>query len=338
MGCILDPVDRLDWIKLVPKASNGDMPAMAVAMQLAPMINSKLGYAYPSIAYMVNASGLSRKTIIRGIKSLESFGLISIERYVRKVNKYRLISKEHPVVLVPNQTLPSPSLGTTLVPNQTLPLVPDETPQSRMSNQGINQGSNQRGRKSAKETLPMPIDNVILNLDKITGEESWDDVKQTSWVKILRINGCPITESNWLEWYGLICRSFKGDTQACANAAQGLLAKERWPENIESLVNPPKEKITPEIVSNRLRELMVEICDEVYVKNESILKAAHIYGPSQLINLAHHVKPFGDGLTKDAFRDWFMGRPSPYGGWDYYEPKNQLEHHMTLEAIIEELK
>lgn len=321
----MDPIERLNWIGKVTKSTNGNLAAMAVAMQIAPMINSKLGYAYPSLTYMVKESGLSMNTIVRGIKTLESSGLLSIERDHRKVNKYRLITKVLPGEVVAGQQVGTASLGSRVLPDEAVKVLPGEVVQSRISNRVINKGPNRGGS-------PM-LDNIIISMEDITGKEPWEAIREAPWFLQLKAGRCIVTKDNWLEWYGLICDVFKGDPKACADAAKELSKDERWPDKVEKYINPPKEKITTEMVGNRLRELMCQRCTEVYVKNAVLVAHAQEYGWMTLVDLSEHARQLGDGLSADLFSYWFKGRESPHGGWDYYSPKKMIEKSMSIEEV-----
>lgn len=140
----MNPIDRLRWSKSVAKISGGHLPAVVVAACLADMTNSKTGECYPSISFMAEESGLSKKTIMRGVKKLEKLKLLSIERSKRVSNRYR--------ILVPHQSPASPSSVPTLVPDESPGVVPGQSPQPRKSN---------RERESQGESHPLSLQEVV---------------------------------------------------------------------------------------------------------------------------------------------------------------------------------
>jgi hypothetical protein len=158
-------------------------------------------------------------------------------------------------------------------------------------------------------------------------------------VKALKRAGCKIGRDNWQSWRGMIDRAFAGNHEEAAKAALQIQATERWPDQVEALKETKKPEVKDEAsIASSLHRFVVGIVGgDVFVKAHDLLAAAKLYGPDEVRRLAEHAAEIGS-LSKELARNWFHGRKSQYGGWDFYAPKKKLETPKTADEVMAEIE
>ena len=84
------PVSILDWQRLVLKSDALTDAEKACAIALSHFINSRSGLAWPSMATLGAAAGLSEQTARRAVHKLESLGLVKILERAGRVSRFML--------------------------------------------------------------------------------------------------------------------------------------------------------------------------------------------------------------------------------------------------------
>lgn len=104
----------INWLEAIWCA---DLPSSSklLAAYLRSFMNEKQNMAYPSISRIVYETGLSRNTVTRHIKLLESEGWLSVDHSIGgsgKCNQYIAILPERAYVLIANRFNKPPHHGT----------------------------------------------------------------------------------------------------------------------------------------------------------------------------------------------------------------------------------
>jgi len=99
--------------------------------------NSKAQDCFPSVTTLSKRSHVSRRTVIRHLKSLEELGLISIQRIKGKSNIYRLLDVERAVNKTGDKGVTSDTQGTGVVPVVSPPVVTPGTLEQELIKQDL---------------------------------------------------------------------------------------------------------------------------------------------------------------------------------------------------------
>jgi len=220
------------------------------------------------------------------------------------------------------------------------PRNPSENP---TEGEGEGEGEGEVEGERAREPDQHDLITTTDNIGGITGQTKTDsdrwryEIGQTEWARAVKRAGGKIGADNWPTWEAMIERI--GGLDVALTAMGRLSATERWPDRVEeaSGTGPASTQDEDQVAKAIRDEVERRVDGEVFVKSSGLLKAAKRYGLEQVLALADHAAN-QKILSKDLGNHWFNGRPSSYGGWDYYEPKKPLDKELTANEIAKQLQ
>lgn len=143
------PVAVIDWIRLALKADLTDAEKNC-AVALATFVNSRSGLAWPSMATLGAAAGLSEQTARRAVHRLSALGLITILERAGRSNHFLLCLGAPIAADTPPLTAPGPEQAKVTSEPPPAPQGGAETDRRRAARSAARQAPRHRSRRPAE--------------------------------------------------------------------------------------------------------------------------------------------------------------------------------------------
>lgn len=155
------------------------------------------------------------------------------------------------------------------------------------------------------------------SIPEAASQDRWHLERREPWAQSLTRAGCKLGPNNWPQWKALVDEH---GTHAIELAARRVAASERWADRIEEALAPRESDGKPEA-----KEVRAQYPDELkWISVEMVASMLKSFGQSEVLAVCRIAKQNGIVFDSDEWGHAFNGRPSTYGGWDFWEPRKRL--------------